>query len=52
VLCLLEKGYKVTIIDNLDNSFELAVVRVKELAGDKAANLKYVQVSLDTGQAT
>lgn len=45
-LCLLETGYKVTIIDNLDNSFQLAVDRVSELAGDKAANLKFVKADL------
>ena len=46
VLCLLENGYKVTIIDNLDNSFQLAVDRVSELAGDKAVNMTFVKADL------
>ena len=45
-LCLLENGYKLTIVDNLDNSFQLAVDRVVELAGDKGANLTYVKADL------
>jgi UDP-glucose 4-epimerase len=45
-LSLLEHGYKITVIDNLDNSFQLAVDRVAELAGDKAANMKFVQADL------
>ena len=45
-LSLLEHGYNVTIIDNLDNSFQLAVDRVTELAGDKASNLKFVKGDL------
>lgn len=44
VLALLEHGYKVTIIDNLDNSFEEAFIRMKELAGDKAENMKFIKV--------
>lgn len=45
VLALLEHGYSVTIIDNLDNSFLEAFKRMQELAGDKADKLKFVQVS-------
>jgi len=45
-LCLLENGYKLTIVDNLDNSFQLAVDRVVELAGDKGANLTFVKADL------
>lgn len=45
-LCLLEHGYKITVADNLDNSFQLAVDRVLELAGDKAANMKFVKADL------
>jgi UDP-glucose 4-epimerase len=33
-------------MDNLDNSFEEAVKRVAELAGDKAANMRFVDVDL------
>ena len=49
MLALLEHGYKVTIIDNLDNSFEEAVSRTRELAGDKAGNMKFVQASTARG---
>lgn len=45
-LCLLENGYKVTIFDNLDNSFQLAVDRVAELAGDLAANMTFIKADL------
>lgn len=45
-LCLLENGYKLTIVDNLDNSFQLAVDRVIELAGDKGSNLTFVKADL------
>jgi UDP-glucose 4-epimerase len=44
VLSLLDHGYRVTIIDNLDNSFEEAYRRMQELAGDKAANMKFIKV--------
>jgi len=45
-LALLEHGYKITVIDNLDNSFQAAIDRVAELAGDKAANMKFVKGDL------
>lgn len=45
-MVLLEQGYKVTAVDNLDNSFQEAIDRVKELAEDKASNLKFVQCDL------
>lgn len=44
MLALLEHGYLVTIIDNLDNSFEEAIIRMRELAKDKAENMKFVKV--------
>lgn len=44
VLALLEHGYSVTIIDNLDNSFLEAFKRMQELAGDKADKLKFIEV--------
>ena len=34
------------MVDNLDNSFELAIDRVIELAGDKGSNLKFVKADL------
>ncbi|XAR70328.1 UDP-glucose 4-epimerase [Bertholletia excelsa] len=41
-LQLLEQGFKVTIIDNLDNSSAEAVDRVRELAGpDQSRNLEF-----------
>lgn len=45
-LCLLENGYRITIIDNLDNSFQLAVDRVAELAGDKASAMTFINADL------
>lgn len=50
-LALLEHGYNITIIDNLDNSFQLAVDRVKELAGDKAANMTFIKGDLRNYEA-
>ena len=40
-----------TIFDNLDNSFQLAVDRVGELAGARAADLTFVQGDLRDGAA-
>eukprot|EP00889_Picochlorum_renovo_P008698 jgi/Picre1/35728/NNA_003188.t1 len=45
-LCLLENGYKLTVVDNLDNSFDLAIERVRELAGDKGSNMTFVKADL------
>lgn len=45
-LLLLQAGYKVVIIDNLDNSVEDAVKRVAELAGRNGHNLYFFQVDL------
>lgn len=44
VLSLLEHGCKVTIIDNLDNAFQIAYERMQKLAGDQAKNMKFVKV--------
>lgn len=45
VLQLLNEGFKVTIVDNLDNSVEEAVNRVKELVGDQLSqNLEFCLV--------
>ncbi|XP_021863242.1 bifunctional UDP-glucose 4-epimerase and UDP-xylose 4-epimerase 1 [Spinacia oleracea] len=42
VLALLKQGFRVVIIDNLDNSVEEAVNRVRELAGpDLSQNLEF-----------
>jgi hypothetical protein len=50
-LALLEHGYNITIIDNLDNSFQLAIDRVKELAGEKAANMTFIKEDLRNYEA-
>jgi len=44
VLSLLDHGYSVTIVDNLDNAFEEAYRRMQELAGGKAGKMKFVKV--------
>ena len=44
VLSLLEHGCKVTIIDNLDNAFQIAYERMQKLAGDNAKNMTFVKV--------
>lgn len=44
VLQLLLGGYKAVVVDNLDNSSEIALKRVKELAGKQGSNLKFHKV--------
>lgn len=44
VLQLLHGGYKVVVVDNLDNSSEIAISRVKELAGSNGCNLTFIKV--------
>lgn len=44
MLSLLDHGANVTIIDNLDNAFEVAFERMKKLAGSKAGNMKFIKV--------
>ncbi|CAN4127231.1 unnamed protein product [Withania somnifera] len=46
VLQLLLGGYKAVVIDNLDNSSEIAVKRVKEIAGEYGSNLSFHKVDL------
>ncbi|KAD6453588.1 hypothetical protein E3N88_08293 [Mikania micrantha] len=46
VLQLLLGGYKTVVIDNLDNSSQVAINRVQELAGDHAANLIFLKVDI------
>ncbi|KAJ7570633.1 hypothetical protein O6H91_01G129500 [Diphasiastrum complanatum] len=46
VLQLLEEGYKVVIVDNLNNSVEEAVKRVVGLAGKNGNNLRFCLVDL------
>lgn len=45
VLQLLLGGFKAVVIDNLDNSSEIAISRVTELAGDFRKNLVVHKVS-------
>lgn len=49
VLSLLEHGCKVTIIDNLDNAFEVAYERMQKLAGDHSKNMKFIKVPSPDG---
>ncbi|GLJ38952.1 hypothetical protein SUGI_0794090 [Cryptomeria japonica] len=51
-LQLLLDGYKVVVIDNLDNSSEEAVRRVAKLAGEYGHNLSFHQVDLRDKEAT
>ena len=44
MLSLLEHGCKVTIIDNLDNAFQVAYERMQKLAGDQSKNMKFIKV--------
>ncbi|KAF5196519.1 Udp-glucose 4-epimerase, partial [Thalictrum thalictroides] len=46
VLQLLLGGFKTVIVDNLDNSSEIAVTRVKQLAGDFGNNLQFHKIDL------
>ncbi|MFS8003387.1 putative isomerase [Helianthus anomalus] len=45
VLQLLLDGYNTVVLDNLDNSSEEAITRVRQLAGDRAHNLSFYKVS-------
>jgi nucleoside-diphosphate-sugar epimerase len=44
VLQLLQQGFRVVVIDNLDNASHLALVRVAELAGHNGGNLVFHKV--------
>ncbi|KAF6146077.1 hypothetical protein GIB67_033436 [Kingdonia uniflora] len=46
VLQLLLGGFKVVVVDNFNNSSEIAVGRVRELAGEFGANLSFHQIDL------
>ncbi|KAL0297518.1 UNVERIFIED_CONTAM: UDP-glucose 4-epimerase GEPI48 [Sesamum radiatum] len=39
-------GYKAVVVDNLDNSSEIAVKRVQELAGEHGSNLSFHKIDL------
>ena len=44
VLQLLLGGYKAVVVDNLDNSSEISLKRVQELAGKQGSNLTFHKV--------
>ena len=44
---LVESGYNVTIIDNLQNSFLDAFERMKELVGDKAEFIRFKKARVE-----
>ncbi|ERN11079.1 UDP-glucose 4-epimerase GEPI48 [Amborella trichopoda] len=46
VLQLLLGGFNVVVVDNLDNSSEIAIKRVTELAGESGKNLVFHEVDL------
>ncbi|XP_010279559.1 PREDICTED: UDP-glucose 4-epimerase GEPI48-like [Nelumbo nucifera] len=46
VLQLLLGGFKAVVIDNLDNSSDIAIKRVAELAGEFGKNLSFHQIDL------
>ncbi|XP_076919586.1 UDP-glucose 4-epimerase GEPI48-like [Bidens hawaiensis] len=46
VLQLLLNGYHTVVVDNLDNSSELALSRVRELAGDRGRNLSFHKMDI------
>ncbi|KAG0490805.1 hypothetical protein HPP92_007668 [Vanilla planifolia] len=46
VLQLLQEGFCVVVVDNLDNSSEEAIRRVVQLAGDAGKNLSFAKVDL------
>ncbi|XP_072968432.1 UDP-glucose 4-epimerase GEPI48-like [Typha angustifolia] len=46
VLQLLQGGYRTVVVDNLDNSSEVAINRVVELAGEFGKNLTFHKIDL------
>ncbi|XP_042373446.1 UDP-glucose 4-epimerase GEPI48-like [Zingiber officinale] len=51
VLQLLKGGYRAVVADNLDNSSEVALDRVRELAGEFGKNLFFHQIDLRDREA-
>lgn len=45
VVVLLERGYKVTIFDDLSNTCEQVYPRLQVIAGDRAENMRFIKVS-------
>lgn len=48
VLQLLKGCFRVVVVDNLDNSSQVAVERVRELAGEFGKNLAFHRVRIET----
>ncbi|KAK9094077.1 hypothetical protein Scep_025546 [Stephania cephalantha] len=46
VLQLLIGGFRVVVVDNLDNASDVAIERVAELAGERGRNLEFHQIDL------
>ncbi|XP_076900862.1 UDP-glucose 4-epimerase GEPI48-like [Bidens hawaiensis] len=46
VLQLLLEGYKTVVVDNFDNSSQVAINRVQKLAGDYGSNLSFHQMDI------
>ena len=44
VIVLLEHGFKVTIFDDLSNACEQVYPRLQVIAGDKAADMRFIKV--------
>ncbi|XP_064985392.1 UDP-glucose 4-epimerase GEPI48-like isoform X1 [Musa acuminata AAA Group] len=51
VLQLLKGGYRAVVVDNLDNSSEVALERVRELAGEFGKNLAFHRIDLRDREA-
>ncbi|RWW34432.1 hypothetical protein GW17_00000808 [Ensete ventricosum] len=52
VLQLLKGGFRTVVVDNLDNSSEIAVERVRELAGEFGKNLAFHRVPISPSYST
>ena len=46
VVCLLNDGYDITIVDNLVNANEICIARIKELTGADDSRLRFFNVDL------
>jgi UDP-glucose 4-epimerase len=51
-LVLLEHGHSVVMLDNLSNSFERVFEHMKKIAGDKADDMKFVQVGSSSSSSS
>ncbi|XP_078431295.1 UDP-glucose 4-epimerase 1-like [Wolffia australiana] len=51
VLELVKAGFKAVVVDNLDNSSEVAVKRAAELAGDSGKNIDFHKIDLRDKEA-